>query len=80
MEWHVVISETCSRSNMKVPINYDHSLLQVPKTNGKTLEIEHLNILPGQYGTTSVRQCKTLDSFKTQLKTFLLRKAFNITF
>ena len=61
----------------------DLSLLQVPRTNTKTLGDRAFkyaapsirNMLP-----ISVRQCKTLDSFKAQLKTFLFRKAFNITF
>ena len=63
--------------------SYDLSLLQVRKTNAKTLGDRPFkyaapsicNMLP-----ISVRQCKTLDSFKTQLKTFLCRKAFNIKF
>ena len=61
----------------------DLSLLQVPRTNTKTLGDRAFkyaapsirNMLP-----ISVRQCKTLDSFTAQLKTFLFRKAFNITF
>ena len=60
----------------------DLSLLQVPKTNAKTLGDRTIkyacpsiwNLLP-----ISVRKCKTLDSFKTQLKTFLFRKAFDMT-
>ena len=48
------ISETCSRLNMKAPINQDHMIFLCygcRKQMLRLLEIEHLDMLPRQYGT-----------------------------
>ena len=52
----------------------DLSLLQVPRRNAETLGDRAFNYAAWSIWNIfpiSVRQCKTLDSFRTQLKTFL---------
>ena len=53
----------------------DRGLLQIPKTNRAFAHAAPSiwNLLP-----FDIRQCETVNSFKTKLKTFLFRKAFNI--
>ena len=57
----------------------DFSLLQIPKTNSKTLgdrSFKHAAPLIWNYLPLNIRRCETVNCFKTHLKTFVLRKAY----
>jgi hypothetical protein len=61
----------------------DCSLLQFPKTNAKTLgdrSFKHAASLIWNSLPLYIRRCETVTYFKTHLKTFLFRKAYEKIF
>ena len=58
----------------------DQFLKQIPRTNAKTLgDGDFKHAAPTIWNTLSIyiRQCETVYSFTTELKSFLFRKTFN---